>query len=568
MKLSLLTNRSLKTKLAIGFSLTALITTVVGGKGLLTIRDIVQTSDNMKATELALLLDTAQLEKLALTHRRYEKDLFLNIGKPEKQQKYLEKFNKTAATTTTVLQRVQQTVTSPSTSFPEKIREAVNNAKTSHQQYTGGFISLAATVLDDNTITPQAANKMMKPLKEHIYNFEEGVTLLAAESHKGIDTLTSQMSVSGKQAEIVISTFLAIGVIFSIILGFLVTRMITRPVSEAVSFAERMASGDFSQKIKADRGDEIGHFLSALNTMALQLQDTIKNVVNGIETLTHSSTELATISEQLTTDAEDTSGRSDSVANAAEEMTSNLHAVSAAMEQSATNASMVAAATEEMSATIAEISANAESARDISSKAVSQAESASQSMASLGRAAREITHVTETITEISDQTNLLALNATIEAARAGEAGKGFAVVANEIKELAKQTAEATMDIKQKIDDVQSTTDNTIGQIDTVTLVITEINEIVSGMATAVEEQSNATQEIANNITQASQGIQEVNENVSQSSTVSGSISQEILGVNRSSEQMLSNSSTVRASSTSLSDLAEQLNQLVRRFKFA
>lgn len=109
-------------------------------------------------------------------------------------------------------------------------------------------------------------------------------------------------------------------------------------------------------------------------------------------------------------------------------MTSNLHAVAAAMEQSSTNASMVASATEEMSATIAEIASNADKARKISNDAVRQAASASEAMATLGRAARDISHVTETITEISDQTNLLALNATIEAARAGDAGKGFAVV--------------------------------------------------------------------------------------------------------------------------------------------
>lgn len=93
------------------------------------------------------------------------------------------------------------------------------------------------------------------------------------------------------------------------------------------------------------------------------------------------------------------------------------------------------------------------------------------------------------ITEISEQTNLLALNATIEAARAGEAGKGFAVVANEIKELARQTADATSEIKEQIEGIQGSTSGTVSEIDEILKVINDVNEIVSNIATAVEEQS-------------------------------------------------------------------------------
>jgi methyl-accepting chemotaxis protein len=131
-------------------------------------------------------------------------------------------------------------------------------------------------------------------------------------------------------------------------------------------------------------------------------------------------------------------------------------------------------------------------------------------MVELGGAANKIGKVTETITEISEQTNLLALNATIEAARAGEAGKGFAVVANEIKELAKQTAEATLDIKTLIDDVQNTTRSTGGEIN-------RISEVISG----------------------------VNENVNQSSTMSSVISQDITGVSSAAQNITSRSNEVK-----------------------
>lgn len=115
------------------------------------------------------------------------------------------------------------------------------------------------------------------------------------------------------------------------------------------------------------------------------------------------------------------------------------------------NTHIVASGAEEMSATISEISRNAEMGRVISENAAHRSPQASEEISLLSQASQEIGKVTETITEISEQTNLLALNATIEAARAGGAGKGFAVVANEIKELSKQTAIATQDIKIQIE---------------------------------------------------------------------------------------------------------------------
>ncbi len=125
--------------------------------------------------------------------------------------------------------------------------------------------------------------------------------------------------------------------------------------------------------------------------------------------------------------------------------------------------------------------------------------------------------MTETIADISAQTNLLALNATIEAARAGEAGKGFAVVANEIKDLAKQTAQATGEIKERIDGIQHSTNVTVTGIKKISDIITEIDTIVSGIAVSLDEQSATMTELTSNIVQAGEGISEVSENVAQSS---------------------------------------------------
>jgi methyl-accepting chemotaxis protein len=187
-------------------------------------------------------------------------------------------------------------------------------------------------------------------------------------------------------------------------------------------------------------------------------------------------------------------------------------------------------------------------------------------MQELGKAAQEIGQVTETITNISSQTNMLALNATIEAARAGAAGKGFAVVANEIKELAKQTAAATEDIKGRISGVQSSAGTAIADIEKITAVIAEVGHIVSSIATAIEEQAAVTKDVAANIAQASSGVQEANERVAQTATVSRSMAQDIAGVDNAAGDIRSGGEQVRASASELSKLSEHLKSLVEQFR--
>ena len=312
--------------------------------------------------------------------------------------------------------------------------------------------------------------------------------------------------------------------------------------------------------------DDLQALSSYFNNFVLKLQRMFREVVQGVETMSSATTELSAISEQMSGSATTVSDQSESVAASAEEMSTNMESVAAATEQATTNINLVASAAEEMNATISQVADNTAQASAVTGEAVSEATSASEKVQELGVAAKEIGKVTETINDISDQTNLLALNATIEAARAGEAGKGFAVVANEIKELAKQTAEATDEIRTRIEGIQHSTSGTVNQIERISTVINTVNQTVTEITTAVEEQSKATDEIADNVSQAAQGLGEVNENVAQSATVTSEIAQDITGISQSAKEMATSSGEVRSSAGELSELAAKLKNMVSGFR--
>ncbi|MCP4114165.1 MAG: methyl-accepting chemotaxis protein [Desulfobacteraceae bacterium] len=361
----------------------------------------------------------------------------------------------------------------------------------------------------------------------------------------------------------VITLAILIGAVY-----FIAGAIIVTPVKQVVAGLYDIAEGDGDTTKRLDvlAGDEIGELAKAFNMFMEKLQDLIRTVTTDTHTLDASAASLAEIAGVMSSGAEETSEKSGTVAAATEEMTSNISSVAAAMEEASSNITMVASATEEMTSTINEIAGNSEKARSISEDAVKKAANASGSMAELGKAAQEIGKVTETINDISEQTNLLALNATIEAARAGEAGKGFAVVASEIKELARQTADATREIQEKINGVQSTAQGTVSEIQEVTTVIGDMNDIVSTIASAVEEQSIATTEISENISNASTGVSEVGENMSQVSAASDEIASEIAYVNNSAEEISNSSGQVNDKADGLSELAGKLKEILGTFK--
>jgi methyl-accepting chemotaxis protein len=367
-------------------------------------------------------------------------------------------------------------------------------------------------------------------------------------------------------------TGIAFSFIIILTIGVMLMVTTTRTIVKGIDKATRVAidlaegEGDLTKRMGFTAKDEIGVLGRSIDKLLTTLGAMIGQIQDSSTTLSHSGQELTTLAEQMSGASAEIQTRANGVAAAAEEMSINMNSVAAAVEEAAVNISTVAQSTGSIADAGKTIAGSTQNARAMTSDAVTRSQKSYELISALGNAAQDIGRVTETITEISEQTNLLALNATIEAARAGEAGKGFAVVANEIKELAKQTAGATVEINDRIRGIQESTGKTVSEIQEILHVIGAVNTIVDSIASAVENQTATTNDIAQNVEQASIGIQEVASNVSQVSAVSDEVARDIAEVSHSSQELADNSNQVRQRAADLNEMTARMQEVTGRFR--
>lgn len=308
-------------------------------------------------------------------------------------------------------------------------------------------------------------------------------------------------------------------------------------VDAILEVVDAAARGDLTKRFTIDGDDAIGRLATRLGAFFDTMRASITDIAGNARSLGAASEQLSAVSQDMTRNADETSMQAS--------------AVSAATEQVNVNIQTVAAGTEEMSASIRQIAKSASEAARVATGAVDVANTATSVMGKLDQSSVDIGKVIKVITSIAQQTNLLALNATIEAARAGEAGKGFAVVAREVKDLAKETAKATEDISQKIEKIQADTRSAVGAIGQISAIIGQINDIQTTIASAVEEQTATTNEIARNVVDAARG--------------SGDIAKNITGVARAAMGTSSGAGDASQAATELARMATDLQKLVAQF---
>jgi methyl-accepting chemotaxis protein len=370
------------------------------------------------------------------------------------------------------------------------------------------------------------------------------------------------------------STFLIILTICIIVLGITLLlsmfsfKSIINPIQQTINALKDISegNGDLTKRIEVRSKDEIGELSGYFNKFVEKLQKIIASISSNADMVASSAAELTAVSTKIAVNAEVMSTQSSTVTTSTELATTNINSISSAAEEMSASTNSVATAIEEMSTSLNEVSRNCQKELQIAAEANIHTKNSKDVMDKLGDAAKSIGKVIDVINDIADQTNLLALNATIEAASAGEAGKGFAVVASEVKVLAKQTAQATMEIQKQVEEMQSNTLSAINAIESVSSVIEEVNVVSQTIVSAVEQQSATVNEISRNVSGVSTGAQEVSKNVAESAAGLSEVSSTIASVNNAVADTAKGIIQVKTSAEELSILSVGLKELLGQFK--
>lgn len=351
-------------------------------------------------------------------------------------------------------------------------------------------------------------------------------------------------------------------------LSFWLTRSgIVAPVKALTVSMTAMSHGELSLTVPGqDRRDELGAMARTTELFRQGLEEAERLRAQAVESETQNAERMrmarhaiaddfqgrmGALADSFVRSSGEVSDAAHSLSATAEETARQAQVVTGAAEEASTNVQTVAAATEEMDASVREINAQVCRAAAVAAEASDEANNTETEIRALAGAANSIGEVVNLINDIASQTNLLALNATIEAARAGESGKGFAVVASEVKQLATQTALATRDIGKKVAEIQNATQRTVESIEKIVATIADIRHISSNVASAVEQQGAATNEIAANTARAADGTLQVTEN--------------IFGVGRAAEMTGAASTQLMSLSGNLSGQAADLQREVKSF---
>jgi methyl-accepting chemotaxis protein len=366
-----------------------------------------------------------------------------------------------------------------------------------------------------------------------------------------------------------LGTLCIVCVMLAIIGIIIIGRAVVRPLADITRVTEKIAGGATGVVIpNADRHDEVGAlarsiviFQQAMERNA-ELNRTIADDVKAREArnahIEHAVESFRVSMEQslhaVGQNAETMRSTAETLTGVAANAADQTGSAAVASDDTASNVNMVASASEELTASIQEIARHVVQATSVVRQAGETTESSAAEIEGLAAAGQRIGAVIGLIQAIAAQTNLLALNATIEAARAGDAGKGFAVVAQEVKSLANQTAKATEEIAQQVAGIQTSTKSAVEAVRNVAASMTEIEKVTTAIASAVEEQGAATQEISRNANLAAQGTKVLADNIS---TVNGAIGE----TTRSAGAVLD-------ASLSLSGEANRLTEEVQNFFMA
>ena len=469
----------------VGIALVALAAIAVNG--LLSLYQAEQTATELMDQELAAVQRLGEARASVGNMRRYEKDMFLNMGDENAVEDYLKRWRNEVEDGATLMQASAALLAEPQ-------RLQVDIMLAGLGKYRLGLEGLVQQINTGKVNDPWAANKAMEPLKSDIRAMDKALDALSDVVAQRVQLRRTKIASDLRQHLIGDGLLMTAAVALLVSMAWLIGRSITQPLALAMAAMRRVAAGDLTQDITTQGGDELAAMLQQL---ALT-QDALRHLAREMR---DSASSVAAASAQITQGNADLSSRT-------EDQASSLQHTAAAMEQ--------------LTSTVRSGADNARQANQLaqgaSAVAVRGGEVVSQvvqTMNGIQAASARIAEITSVIDGIAFQTNILALNAAVEAARAGEQGRGFAVVASEVRSLAKRSAEAAREIKALIGDsvsqiqaggqlVQSA-GQTMGDV---VQQVRQVTDLIGEITTAAGEQMQGIAQVGLAVTQLDQTTQQ------------------------------------------------------------
>lgn len=519
-------NMKIGARLGIGFGVILLFMIIVGGVGYWGIHALSNTVTRMLQGDANVAEHSSRARANVNALRRFEKDLYLNIGEKVKENEYMDKWKEQHEHLTKRLTDLDKYTTL------QKDKDMVRSMKDDLVVYDAGFKKVWAMILDGKIKTPQEANTAINEYKDSIHKLEKIAQDLAEEGNKRMDAQEDIVNGYTRKTTIVMLAFVVFAVTFTIVISIVLTRGISMPVSRMAHMASKTAGGDLNYEIEEEkRSDEIGSLVNSFREMISYLKEmaktaeavaegdlrgevtprserdvlgnAFKKMIEGLRSIVNEvkigADQMSSASTQIASTSEQAARNNESAASAVEQTTSSMHEMSANIQNVAKNTQSQASSVSETSASIeqmvtsvqrvagtaqqlAELSQKAKKAVDLGLETVDNSINgtdeisraiarSAETIAALGSRAENIGKIVDVIDDIAEQTNLLALNAAIEAARAGEQGMGFAVVAEEVRKLAERSARSTKEIAELISGIQKEAQEAVKLMDKSTQIV-------------------------------------------------------------------------------------------------
>lgn len=362
----------------------------------------------------------------------------------------------------------------------DKSKTVIADIRDVREQYLASQHRIQAAVQSHNR---QAAMQEMMTTTVNVQQaYKDKVMALIAIEDAQMLSAGEQVESDFKANRILLVALALAGIVAGCVMGLYIVRSITRPLDDAVQFAEAIAEGDLTRTIACEQRDETGVLLQALMTMKNRLQEIVQEVQNGSENISSAAAQIVAGNQDL--------------AARTEEQASSVEQTAASMEQITATVKNTAEHTGEAT----KLSAGAATVVKNNGEMMNQV---TQKMRVINETANRMSDIINLIDSIAFQTNILALNAAVEAARAGEHGRGFAVVAGEVRQLAQKSASSASEIRNLIED-------STGQTQEGMLLVEKANALINGMVSNVEEMDVILREIGQASREQTDGISQIN----------------------------------------------------------